>query len=119
MADSENGADWRPAMTKGESLIRDGMSRKERRGKARGGKKRNGCDGHRCRFVILTKSKNLIIDVFRFTGKLGPVGALQGRVATTGVGARGALQDATVKEVGLAQIDISVSRSIFCARGLT
>merc|ERR1719239_1782295 len=49
LADSENGADWRPAMTKGESLIRDGMSRKERRGKARAVKKRNGCDGHRCR----------------------------------------------------------------------
>ena len=94
-------------MTKGESLIRDGMSRKERRGKGRGGgKKRNGCDGHRCRFAALTRRQLSFNYSFFTAGKLGPVVVLRRREATTGVGASGVLQDATVREVGFEQNSI-------------
>ena len=89
-------------MTKGESLIRDGMSRKERRGKGRGGvKKRNGCDGHRCRFAALTRRQLSFNYSFFTAGKLGLVVVLRRREATTDVGASGVLRVATVREVGL------------------
>jgi len=48
LADSET----EPGMANKESLIRDKISRKNRRGKTgRGGRKKNGCDGHRCREI--------------------------------------------------------------------
>ena len=58
---------------KKESLIRDGISRKDRRGKTRGGKKRNGCDGHRCRFRAFIKTVDISFIFFgcRETGTRG------------------------------------------------
>ena len=65
---------------------------------------------HTCAFEIsdyLSKTNNsycvdyryIFLYIFLVAGKLGPVVALQGREATTGVSARGVSQGATVREV--------------------